>query len=78
MERTDPVRTGAVERPSSAHRVQPVRTTMRTVVQPVRLHSVGGARTGAAGAREWCPPGGRRAVEWARVEAVEAVRFSLT
>ncbi|GGQ33694.1 hypothetical protein [Streptomyces roseolilacinus] len=78
MERTHQVRTGAVVRPSGAHRAHPVRTTMRTTVHPVRLHSVGGARTGAAGAREWCAPGGRGAVEWARVETVEVVRFSLT
>ncbi|MFE1579269.1 hypothetical protein [Streptomyces fradiae] len=63
-----PVRTGAVVPPSGVHH------------RPSgALHSVGGARTGAAGgAREWCPPGGGGAVEWARVETVEAVRFSLT
>ncbi|MFE3476564.1 hypothetical protein [Streptomyces sp. B27] len=38
----------------------------------------GGARTGAADAREWGAPGGDGPVQWARVETVEAVRFSLT
>ncbi|GLX48807.1 hypothetical protein Shyhy01_17570 [Streptomyces hygroscopicus subsp. hygroscopicus] len=67
------------DRPERAARAAPpprkATHPVRTTVHPVRLHSVGGARTGAAGAREWCAPSGRGGVEWARVEAV---RFPLT
>ncbi|MHB6912836.1 hypothetical protein [Streptomyces sp. DB-54] len=64
-----PVRCGGAVRwcgvrPSGAHRVHPERTTMRTTVHPVRLHSVGGARTGAVGTREWCALSGLEAVQW--------------
>ncbi|MFC8424736.1 hypothetical protein ACFUN7_28440 [Streptomyces sp. NPDC057236] len=61
----EPRSSGAVVRPSSAHRVQPVRTTRWAV------------RTGAAGVREWCAPNWRGAMEWARVGTVETVPFSL-
>ncbi|MCK8438542.1 hypothetical protein G3I77_37810 [Streptomyces sp. D2-8] len=70
--RTHSVRTGAVVRPSSS---APRPSMVRATVHPVRLHSVGGVRTGAVGARAWCATGGRLC---GGVGRVEAVRFSLT
>ncbi len=78
VERTHPVRTGAVAGPSGAHRVQPVRTTMRTTVHPVRSTrwAVRAPVRSARGSGAHRVDGG--AVKWARVETVKAVRFSLT
>ncbi|WP_433394869.1 hypothetical protein [Streptomyces sp. CA-146814] len=55
-----------------------MRTTMRTTVHPVRstLWAVRAPVRPARGSGAYRVDGG--AVEWARVETVEAVRFSLT